>query len=100
MLEKKALRPQPDAEAWTMLLKWVWSLYGSNSLLDAVDDRLMGATVKLEDEMQMERVLVVGLWCTQPSRTERPSIGQAMHALNSVDAPLPPLQQPQPTGAQ
>ncbi|KAL5201739.1 hypothetical protein ABZP36_036093 [Zizania latifolia] len=33
----------------------------------------------------MELVLVVGLWCAHPDRSERPSIAQAMHDLQSND---------------
>jgi len=39
----------------------------------------------------MERVLVVGLWCAHPDQSERPSIAQAMHVLQSEDARLPEL---------
>jgi serine/threonine protein kinase len=55
-----------------VLVKWMWS--GNQA-----DDRCM------------ERVLVVGLWCAHPDQTERPSIEQAMHVLQSEDARLPTL---------
>ncbi|CAL4955393.1 unnamed protein product [Urochloa decumbens] len=72
-----------------VLLKWVWGLYGRNAILDAADERLMRAGG--EDECSMERVLVVGLWCAHPDQSERPSIAQAMHVLQSEDARLPAL---------
>ncbi|TVU09234.1 hypothetical protein EJB05_42686, partial [Eragrostis curvula] len=37
----------------------------------------------------MELALVVGLWCAHPDPSERPSIADAMHVLQSEDARLP-----------
>ncbi|CAD6268982.1 unnamed protein product [Miscanthus lutarioriparius] len=68
---------------------WVWGLYGRNAILDAVDERLRAGD-ELHDEC-MERVLVVGLWCAHPDQSERPSVAQAMHVLQSEDARLPAL---------
>ncbi|CAO1948150.1 unnamed protein product [Urochloa humidicola] len=76
-----------------VLLKWVWGLYGRNAILDAADERLRragGGEIHLHEEC-MERVLVVGLWCAHPDQSERPSIAQAMHVLQSEDARLPAL---------
>ncbi|XP_037463779.1 L-type lectin-domain containing receptor kinase IX.1-like [Triticum dicoccoides] len=70
------------------LVRWVWSLYGRNAILDAADDRLRGDEA---DERWMVRVLVVGLWCAHPDRSERPSVAQAMHVLQSDEARLPAL---------
>jgi serine/threonine protein kinase len=72
-----------------ILLKYVWGLYGRNSVLDAADPRLRGRD-ELDDK-RIERVLVVGLWCAHPEQSERPSIAQAMHVLQSEDARLPAL---------
>ncbi|KAF8754833.1 hypothetical protein HU200_011451 [Digitaria exilis] len=73
-----------------VLLKWVWSLYGRNATIDAAEERLRAAGVQADDRC-MERVLIVGLWCAHPDQSERPSIAQAMHVLQSEDARLPPL---------
>ncbi|KAG0530560.1 hypothetical protein BDA96_05G197100 [Sorghum bicolor] len=70
-----------------VLLKWVWSLYGQSATIDAADERLRGDEL---DEQCMERVLVVGLWCAHPDPSERPSIEQAMHVLQSEDKRLLP----------
>jgi len=75
-----------------VLLKWVWGLYGQNATLDAADERLRGDEL---DELCMERVLVVGLWCAHPDPSERPSIEQAMHVLQSEDKRLLPALPPQ-----
>ncbi|XP_020167014.1 L-type lectin-domain containing receptor kinase IX.1-like [Aegilops tauschii subsp. strangulata] len=76
------------AEISFTLLRWVWSLYGRDAVLDAADERLRGDEA---DEWWMERVLVVGLWCAHPDRSERPSVAQAMNILQSEEARLPAL---------
>lgn len=68
------------------LVQWVWELYGRRMCLTAADPRL-----KMEiDEQQMERLMVVGLWCAHPAPDLRPSIRQAIHVLK-FDAPVPNL---------
>jgi hypothetical protein len=42
------------------------------------------------DEKEIERLMVVGLWCTHPDYNLRPSIRQVMHVLQ-FEAPLPNL---------
>jgi len=50
------------------LVEWVWDLYGKGQFLEAVDKGL-----NLEfDEQQIERLIVVGLWCCHPDPTIRP----------------------------
>uniref|UniRef100_J3MWN7 non-specific serine/threonine protein kinase n=1 Tax=Oryza brachyantha TaxID=4533 RepID=J3MWN7_ORYBR len=79
-------RPVTDTpDGFFMLLKWVWNLYGRSSVLDAVDPRLRRDGDEEDELWQMERVLVVGLWCAHPDRSERPSVAQAMHVLQSDD---------------
>ncbi|RLM80848.1 hypothetical protein C2845_PM12G19000 [Panicum miliaceum] len=53
---------------------------------DAADARLGGDY----DAEQMERVIVVGLWCAHPDRSLRPDVRHAVNALR-FDAPLPIL---------
>ncbi|EXC36488.1 L-type lectin-domain containing receptor kinase IX.1 [Morus notabilis] len=68
------------------LVEWVWDLYGKGQILQAVDEGL-----KTEfDETQIERLMVVGLWCVHPDPTIRPSIMQVINVLN-FQAPLPRL---------
>ncbi|XP_062199548.1 L-type lectin-domain containing receptor kinase IX.1-like [Phragmites australis] len=78
----------PEGEAPFLLLKWVRSLYSQGATLDAVDPRLRGDE---DDERQMERALVVGLWCARHDPAERPSIAQAMLVLQSEDTRLPAI---------
>lgn len=68
------------------LVPWVWELYGKNALLEAADRRLQGQF----DERQMERLMVVGLWCAHPDYAHRPSIRQTLNVLK-FEAPLPVL---------
>jgi hypothetical protein len=78
-----------EGGAHFILVKWMWGLYGRNAILDAADERLRAGDEV--DDRCMERVLVVGLWCAHPDQSERPSIEQAMHVLQSEDARLPAL---------
>ncbi|XXG55833.1 hypothetical protein AAC387_Pa03g3408 [Persea americana] len=86
---------EPKAEASkVMMVEWVWELYGRGLLLDAVDERLE----KEFDEAQIERLMVLGLWCAHPDHNLRPSIKQVIGVLN-LEAPLPtlPSKKPVPT---
>jgi serine/threonine protein kinase len=77
--------PQQDQKK-VSLVGWVWDLYGRNSLMEAVDDRLNGYF----EREQVECFMVVGLWCTYPEKSLRPSIRQAMSVLQ-LQACLPVL---------
>ncbi|WRX16457.1 Protein kinase domain - like 10 [Theobroma cacao] len=68
------------------LVAWVWDLYGKDRILDVADRKLSMDF----DSKQMECVLMVGLWCAHPNHNLRPSIRQAIQALN-FEAPLPNL---------
>ncbi|XP_026431447.1 L-type lectin-domain containing receptor kinase IX.1-like [Papaver somniferum] len=76
------------------LVEWVWDLYGRDAILAATDHKL-----NLEFEAnQAECLMVVGLWCAHPDRSSRPSIRQAIQALN-MEASIPslPTKMPVPT---
>ncbi|KAI8540899.1 hypothetical protein RHMOL_Rhmol08G0021100 [Rhododendron molle] len=75
------------------LSEWVWSLYGQGQLREAVDKDL---TMEY-NELQVERLMLVGLWCCHPDHNLRPSIRQAINVL-IFEAPLPvlPSQMPVP----
>jgi hypothetical protein len=77
-----------------VLVEWVWELYGIGKVLEAADPRLDGDF----DEQQMERLMIVGLWCAHPDRNLRPSIRETIHVLN-FETPLPilPSDMPGPT---
>jgi serine/threonine protein kinase len=76
------------------LAQWVWDSYGRGRLLDAAD-------TSLNEEFnapEMERVMIVGLWCAQLDFKLRPSIRQAVNVLRS-EAPLPSLPATMPVAA-
>uniref|UniRef100_A0ACD5YAB3 Uncharacterized protein n=1 Tax=Avena sativa TaxID=4498 RepID=A0ACD5YAB3_AVESA len=79
---------RPDQAASATLLASVRDMYRRNVILEATDGRLDGEF----DRMQMERLLVTGLWCAQHDPVQRPSIAQAVDVLRSKDAELPVVQ--------
>ncbi|KAM0914223.1 hypothetical protein ACQ4PT_011659 [Festuca glaucescens] len=76
------------------LAQWVWNSHGRGKILDAADPRLSGEF----DTQEMERVMIVGLWCAQLDFKLRPSIRQAVNVLRS-EAPLPSLPATMPVAA-
>lgn len=68
------------------LVEWVWDLYGRGQVVEAMDERLQVDF----DRKQVECLLVVGLWCAHPDRSLRPTIRQALQALN-FEAAVPVL---------
>uniref|UniRef100_A0ACD5YH68 Uncharacterized protein n=1 Tax=Avena sativa TaxID=4498 RepID=A0ACD5YH68_AVESA len=79
---------RPDQAASATLLASVRDMYRRNVILDAADQRLDGEF----DRVQMERLLVMGLWCAHHDPVQRPSIAQAVDVLRSEDAELPVVQ--------
>ena len=77
------------------IFDWVWELYRSGRLLEVVDTKLEGAF----DEEQVERLVVIGLWCANPNYSFRPSVRQVIQVLK-LEAPLPilppPIKSPNP----
>ncbi|KAJ1289331.1 hypothetical protein BS78_02G156100 [Paspalum vaginatum] len=82
-----------DPTAVSPLLKWVWGIQHCSAVLEAVDPRLRYESTRNQQE-QMERVQQVALWCAHTDATQRPSIKQAMMALESWDVVIPPLPLP------
>ncbi|CAM8899245.1 unnamed protein product [Rhodiola kirilowii] len=68
------------------LVDWVYDLNHEGKLLDAVDPRLENDY----NEAELQCLLLVGLWCAQPTQVSRPTIRQASLVLN-FEAPLPTL---------
>ncbi|MCL7028528.1 hypothetical protein MKW94_001773 [Papaver nudicaule] len=65
------------------LVEWVWELYGNGKIVEAVDERL-----NRKFENQIQRIMVMGLWCAHPDPTIRPSIRQVVNILNDNESPL------------
>ncbi|CAK9154001.1 unnamed protein product, partial [Ilex paraguariensis] len=68
------------------IVGWVWDLYDSRKILEVADQKLCAGF----DKQEMERLLVVGLWCTHPDYHRRSPIRQATLVLN-FESPLPIL---------
>ncbi|KAJ0800994.1 putative protein kinase RLK-Pelle-L-LEC family [Helianthus annuus] len=78
-------------EKQVRLIQWVWELYGSGTLLEAADPSL-GSEY---DEEEIQRLMIVGLWCAHPDSEFRPSMRQAIKVLNSeASLPLLPSKMP------
>ncbi|KAG4941178.1 hypothetical protein JHK87_045049 [Glycine soja] len=75
-----------DGEFHVPLVNWVWQLYVEGNVLGAVDERLNN-----EFEVdEITRLIVMGLWCTNPNDKERPKAAQVIKVLQ-LEAPLPVL---------
>ncbi|XP_048553809.1 L-type lectin-domain containing receptor kinase IX.1-like, partial [Triticum urartu] len=57
----------------------VWDLYVRGRVMEAADDRLHGCGDS--DMRQMERVAILGLWCSLPDSRKRPTSKEAMEVL-------------------
>ncbi|KAI9110432.1 hypothetical protein K1719_018592 [Acacia pycnantha] len=71
-----------------LMVQWVWELYGRGELQEAVDKRLNNNGDF--DAQELDRLMIIGLWCAHPDYTMRPTIRQALNVLN-FEAPLPNL---------
>ncbi|KAJ1434891.1 Serine/threonine-protein kinase, active site [Sesbania bispinosa] len=82
------------SEEQVLMVEWVWKLYGMGNLLEAADARLCGEF----DEQEMERLMIVGLWCAHPDYTLRPTMRQAVQVLYfEALLPILPSNMPKPT---
>lgn len=82
-----------DPTAVSPLLKWVWGIKNSSGVLEAAEPRLRHDSTR-DEQGQMERVIQVALWCAHTDPTQRPSIKEAMRALESTNVAIPPLPLP------
>lgn len=88
---RKAIESNRNEEV-IYVVDWVWQLYSMGVLLKACDRSLYGHF----DEKEMERLMIVGLWCTQIDFLLRPTIRQVVQVLN-FEASLPILTPRAPT---
>ncbi|KAF7013000.1 hypothetical protein CFC21_027134 [Triticum aestivum] len=66
----------------------VWELYIRGKVMEAADGRLHGGDDL--DKRQMQRVAILGLWCSLLDSSMRPTVRKAMEVLER-DEPLPDL---------
>ncbi|CAL4992358.1 unnamed protein product [Urochloa decumbens] len=76
---------------------WVWRLHKEGKLLEAVNDSLITAEDDKQDDVieEAERLLLLGLACTNPNPSNRPSMVEAVQVVTKL-APPPdvPLERP------
>ncbi|KAK9938002.1 hypothetical protein M0R45_014765 [Rubus argutus] len=53
------------------VVEWIWELYKGEKIIEAADPKLLDVTF---DKSQMERLLIVGLWCSHLDKSQRPGI--------------------------
>ncbi|WCJ18180.1 Concanavalin A-like lectin protein kinase family protein [Euphorbia peplus] len=83
---RRAIEPKLEDDK-VKIVEWVWKLYGMGKLLEAADPKLC----RDFNEEQMERLIIVGLWCVHPDCIFRPSIWEVANALLNFEACLPTL---------
>ncbi|GLJ28715.1 hypothetical protein SUGI_0565920 [Cryptomeria japonica] len=81
-------------ESVIRLVEWVWDLYGQGRLFEAADSSLNGEF----DRVEMETLIMIGLWCSHPDPFTRPKIREVLQFLN-FDVPLPRLPPTLPTAS-
>ncbi|KAK4800540.1 hypothetical protein SAY86_021027 [Trapa natans] len=79
-------RTYEDGEFSVSLVRWVWQLFVGGAIIQAADEKLE----ERFEEKEMECLLIVGLWCTNPNKRERPKAGEVIKVLKN-EAPLPEL---------
>ncbi|XP_065871436.1 L-type lectin-domain containing receptor kinase IX.1-like [Euphorbia lathyris] len=83
---RRAIEPKLE-DGQVKIVEWVWKLYGMGKVLEAADPKLH----RDFNEHQMERLIIVGLWCAHPDYIFRPSIWEVANALLNFEACLPNL---------
>lgn len=78
------LRPWTQIYGFQLLVDWVWFLHGDGRILEAVDQRLVNEFVGEE----AKRLLLLGLACSHPIASERPST-QTILQIISGSVPVP-----------
>ncbi|XP_066373906.1 probable L-type lectin-domain containing receptor kinase S.5 [Miscanthus floridulus] len=87
----------PDPDDDEHITDWIWRLHGEGKLLDAVDASVLVAAAggggdRQQDQDDGQRLLLLGLACTDPNLLDRPSMAQALQVITKVMPPpdVPP----------
>ncbi|GAA0165975.1 hypothetical protein Leryth_025510 [Lithospermum erythrorhizon] len=91
ILEVTSGRRPVDGEG-TVITEWVWGLWEMNKLIEAADNKMMGRF----DDVEMLRMLKVGLLCAHPDQEKRPTMKEAARMLTG-EASLPVFPPRRPT---
>ncbi|KAK9664613.1 hypothetical protein RND81_14G056100 [Saponaria officinalis] len=82
---KKAVFEIKEEEYRNSIIEWVWELYSSDIVVDAMDPNLKGKF----DKGQAECLLMLGLACCHPNPYMRPSMRNTLQVL--MGEVLPPM---------
>ncbi|KMZ64633.1 hypothetical protein ZOSMA_358G00010 [Zostera marina] len=89
---RKCIDHKTDANK-VKLVEWVWKMYGSGSLVDVVDERILND--KDYNEREVKQLLMVGLFCAHPDLEKRPTMSHALAILNFQSSiPTLPMEMP------
>ncbi|KAE8694738.1 L-type lectin-domain containing receptor kinase S.6 [Hibiscus syriacus] len=83
---------RPVDENGTVLVDWIWDLWVKRKLIEGADSGMLCRYNVLE----MERMLMVGLYCVHPNPENRPTVKEAARILTAEAAP-PVLPSTRPT---
>jgi serine/threonine protein kinase len=82
---EKPIVTRDGERTWNSLVERVRACHRRNAILEAADGRLRGD--RYDD--QLKRVLMIGLLCVQPNRSDRPRTTVVLECLASENGPLP-----------
>ncbi|XP_039006285.1 uncharacterized protein LOC120133850 [Hibiscus syriacus] len=68
---RKSILPNVDEDR-IYTVEWLWGLYARGKLIEAADPRLEGKY----DEQQMERLMILGLYCAHPPALRFPAFDE------------------------
>ncbi|XP_051152583.1 L-type lectin-domain containing receptor kinase VIII.1 [Andrographis paniculata] len=87
----KESNPSSRVGVSSNLVEWVWGLHREGKLIEAVDPRLENEF----DEAEMTRILLVGLACSHPDPTARPTMRRVVRMLEGESqVPIVPRSKP------
>ncbi|KAK4487430.1 hypothetical protein RD792_005933 [Penstemon davidsonii] len=80
----RPIERERESQKMVNLVDWVWKLYSEGKIVMAADERMEGEF----DELEMKKLLLVGLSCANPDSLERPSMRRVFQILNNEAEPL------------
>ncbi|CAK7324493.1 unnamed protein product [Dovyalis caffra] len=81
---KRPIEREPVSQKMVNLVDWVWGLYGEGKIIEAADSRLNGEF----EEVEMRKLLLVGLSCANPDAMGRPTMRRVLQILNGEAEPI------------
>lgn len=81
---RRPIEREWESQKMVNLVDWVWKLYSGGNIVAAADERMRGEF----EESEMKRLLLVGLSCSNPDSSERPSMRRVLQILNNEAEPV------------